>query len=306
MALRILNSPWIRIRPNTNSNEYLLRICYELQEEKLYKSPDPVDYKPFAAVENPVNDFVSPKKVVEEDSEEAKPKSYGRHGGDDEDEKKDDKTAVDFGMKDLDKTFQAVVEYAFDPRHGRGISPRLYAAKALFYAAKGDLKTVEEILSHIKNNMTAPVVKEFLSNKGDGSTYKTKPLSLDDILPTAHLAAGNPQAALDAITSTNADLNNIRVRRVHVAALLALGREAEALQSIRDSGDVNQHQLIQTHLGNHNAVDKIRSIYQQLEAEGVSINKETKKYLQTFDSLLPPRPAEPAAEEAKPDEEATA
>ena len=73
MALRILNSAWLRVRPNTNSNEYLLRICYELEEEKsLFKSPNPTDYNPYRKEENPVNDWVAPKKGDEDDVEEAK------------------------------------------------------------------------------------------------------------------------------------------------------------------------------------------------------------------------------------------
>jgi len=281
MALRILNSPWLRMLPNTNSHAWLLRTCVELQEEKLFASPSFVNYKPYPR-EYAVDDWVNP---IAEEEEESKSQSYGsRHGGQQE-EKKVEVKVEDFGGRDLDATFKNVVSYVFSPRHYTKLEPRLYALEAEFYAAKGNLEKTRELLDKVAS-MPAQPVREY--TKSNGTVERTEPLVTDAILPTAYLAAGQAQQAIDEIEKTGAKQINTRLRRVLVAALLALGKTEEAYNAIKESGNVNQFELLQTHLGHHERVEQIRQIYARLESEvGAQLTPEIKEYLNKLDSAIP-------------------
>lgn len=289
MALRILNSPWLRMLPSTNTCDVLLNLCVELQEEKLFASPNTTNYNPFPQ-ENPVNDWVDPYAVEEE---ETTTKSHGRHGGGEE--KKEDTTkAYDFGGQDLDKSFDNVVSYVWDPRHYMRMEPRLFARKAEFYAAKGNLEKTRQILADLANMPPQPIHEV---TKANGKVVRSAPLVLDAILPTAYLAAGDAQKALDEIAKLQNVNASPRLLRLQIAALLALGKNEEALQAIKASGNVNQIELVQSHLGKHDRVDVLRELYTRLQAEGTEITAEMKTYLENLDSLLGERPAPPPAQE---------
>lgn len=305
MALRVMESPWIRIIPNSNSNAALLQLCAELQEEKLFKSPEHRNFKPFKT-EKAENDFVNPSAAEVEEEEEAKPKSYGRHAQKEE-ETKDEGPKVDFGGKDLDASFQKVVEFAWRPHTGARMEPRLYAIRAEFHAARGEVDTARDLLAQAAK-LPEPVFKPY--TKSNGTVVTPKPYNTAGIIPTALLASGQAQQALDELKKSAGSIpqDNLRLRRVLIAALLATGNDAQAIAEIKATGDVNHPELMQTHLGVHERVDKIRDIYTQLEAEGIKVTPETKKYLASLDSLLGPRP-EPAAaaeETAAPAEEVAA
>lgn len=289
MALRILNCPWIRILPSATTQEILLRTVAELAEEKLFVSPQHRQFNPYPT-ENPENDFVDPHKADEE--EDAPKQGYGssRHGQDD-DEEKTEEVAEDFGGKDLAKSFKDVVDYVWDPRHFVRLNRRHYAAKAEYYAATGQVEKVQDTLEALER--LAPLeLKPY--TKANGTVVTPEPLVLDAILPTALLANGNPQLALDTLQKNNADLNNVRVRRIQIAALLALGKDDEALAALK-SCDLNQLEFTQTHLGHADRVDKIRTFYTQLEEQGASVSDATKEYLAKLDSELAAAPAEAEA-----------
>lgn len=292
MALRVLNSPWIRILPNTTSNAVLLRLCAELAEEKyLFKSPEHRNFQPYKN-ENAVNDWVDPRAAEEEEAV-VKPKSHGRHGQQEE-EKKDEGPKVDFGGQDLEASFNNVVTYAWNPHSGARMDPRLYAHRAEFHAARGEVDTVRDLLAK-GAAVPAPAPRSY--TKANGKVVTNAPYNTDHILPTALLAAGQAQQALDEIAKVGGVKDSLLLRRVQIAALLATGNDSQALAEIKAAGDVNQPELMQTHLGVHDRVDKIRELYEKLESEGVKVTAESKSYLESLDSLLGPRP-EPIAEEA--------
>lgn len=292
MALRVLNSPWIRILPNSNSNAWLLRVCVEKAEEALFKSPEYRSFKPYPN-ESAVNDWVDPHAVEVE--EEVKPKSYGRHGQQEEDTK-DDGPKVDFGGKDLNVSFKNVVDYVWNPHSGARMEPRLYTLRADFHATRGEVDIVRDLLAK-GASVPQPELKPFTKTNGTVVTPKVDNPHI--ALPTALLVAGQAQQAIDEIAKVGGAKDDIRLRRVLIAALLATGNDAQALAEIKAAGDVNQPELMQTHMGVHERVDKIREFYSQLESEGVKLTSESKNYLKSLDSLLGPRPepAAPAAEE---------
>lgn len=310
MALRILTSPWTRILPNTTAATWLLRVCAELQEEKLFKSPVEREMKPFPR-ESAVNDYVDPNAVEEEETKAAS--SYGGRHGQQEEKKAENTKKLDFGGHDLDASFQNVVQYVWDPRYNIRIDARLYALKAEFYAAKGG--ETQKVLENLKK------FQEFLPNlsllpytKSNGQTVTPVAPVVDAILPTSLLASGEYQSAIDEITKLGSQAKEgpqkVRLLRVHLAALLALGKVQDAYAVLKNAGEelVNQHELMQTHLGVHDRVDSIRELYAKLETDaGFKISSDTKSYLQKLDSLLGERPAPPAAEaeaQAAPSEEA--
>jgi hypothetical protein len=300
MALRILNSPWLRMLPSTNTCEILLRLCAELQEEKLFSSPNPINYKPFPQ-ESSVNDWVDPH-AVEEEEDAAASKSYGRHGGGEEKQQEEAKT-FDYGGKDLDKSFSDVVDYVWDPRHFIRMEPKLYARQAEFFAAKGNSQKTRELLDKISAMPPQPI-KEL--KKANGQVVKTQPLVLSAILPTLLLATGESKKVIEELAKLKDVEQNPRLLRLKIAALLDLGKNTEAYEAIKSSGNVNQYELVQTHLGKHDRVDIIREFYTRLEAEGTSVSAEMKEYLSKLDSLLGERPAPAAEAEAAPAAEAEA
>lgn len=291
MALRILNSPWIRILPNTTSNAVLLRLCAELAEEKyLFKSPEHRNFQPYKN-ESTVNDWVDPN-AADAEEEEVKPKSHGRHGQQEE-EKKDDGPKVDYGGQDLEASFKNAVDFVWNPHSGARMDARLYAHRAEFHAARGEVDVVRDLLAK-GSTVPAPAPRSY--TKPNGTVVTNAPYNTDHILPTALLAAGQAQQALDEIAKVGGAKDNLHLRRVLIAALFATGKDSQALAEIKAAGDINQPELMQTHLGVHERVDKIRDLYAQLESEGSKVTAESKSYLKSLDSLLGPRP-EPVAEE---------
>ena len=290
MALRILTSPWLRILPNTNSHEWLLRTCVELNEEKLFASPAHTNYKPYPN-ESSVDDWVNP--IAEEEEVSSSAQSYGsRHGGQKEEVKVEVKTE-DFGGQDLQASFKNVVAYVHNPRHYARIEPRLYALEAEFHAINGNLEKTRELLEKVAH-MTPEPIREY--TKSNGTVVRTQPLVTHAILPTAYLAAGQYQQAIEEIQKIAPEALNARIRRVQIAALLALGKNDEAFTALQQTGNVNQFELLQTHLGHAERVQTIRDLYARLESEaGIQLTPAIKDYLAKLDSALPVK------EEAKPE-----